>query len=599
MWFWVLFLLAIGAVAFAWGAGYIGGSRVLSLEVAGDSVRVMLAKAAAFGPVQVDQRIPVQSQPEPEPGQQAWQGAAPAAGAAGTSDARDALLDAAIPGAIAMGMGAYQWLTPDEAVMGAVHQMTGEQIDNAFDLHQVLAAGGEDGPYQLWTAGSLIKWRGHVFEQQVVDQVQSWAGEASADTAGASNVADADATIFGRDFQMKTNADFDSIDNIHGDILIVPEGTENVPADALHLDFSELFDPSVLDGHEVIVAEGLDASGAADAWEGAVGVMAGGVDLGDMADVAFDSAVPGVGSAVRVAMSGYKRRKALADEQTRARAAVRVTQDAAEGISAATVGGVIGGVLLAPLDAVGGMGAATLMGIALGTAAGGWLAGRRSRSRDRGLIEAQTAKLDQALGAYGLQAESCSEAAEASWSTSIAEADAQAARLASLRKSELVEFERLALRDLELASYMDRSTAVQLLEESRSAMTSFEQTGWSLPAIRRRATWRSVAAGCQVDSPDPVPVLSLAMAAPNGEARVQAWLDDVGKRRGVVIAGVDAAVSAVTLQSLNDRANLLHNLSEVRVLLLADMERTLAPALNRVARETQELKDEYKIAGRG
>jgi len=483
--------------------------------------------------------------------------------------------------------------------MDAVHQMTGADIDNAFDLHQALAGGGEDGPYQLWMAGSLIKWRGHVFEQQVVDQVQTWAGEGAADTAGASNVADADATIFGRDFQMKTNADFNTIDNIHGDILIVPEGTENVPADALHLDFSEPFDPSVLDGHDVIVAEGLDASGAADAWEDAVGFLAGGADVGDMADVAFDAAIPGIGSAIRVAMSGIKRRKALADEQTRARAAARVAQDASEGISAATLGGIIGGVLGAPLDFVGGFGAGTATGMMLGTAAGGWFAGRRARARDRAMIQAQTERLDRALGDYGRQAEASTRTAESAWSTAVDRADREAARLATLRKAELAKFQRLALRDLADTSRMDLPTAETLLAESRAAMATTARTGWSLPALRRRSEWRAAAGICDPASPDPVPVLTLVMAAPEGERAVQAWIDKVVSQRGAILAGMDTAASALAVQALNDRASLLQGLSASRAEILNQMERELAPTLGKVERETVKLKEEYKIAGRG
>jgi hypothetical protein len=54
--------------------------------------------------------------------------------AAGESRGRSLLGDAMVPGAIAGVVGAGDWLTPNEAVLEAMHALTHEHITNSLDL---------------------------------------------------------------------------------------------------------------------------------------------------------------------------------------------------------------------------------------------------------------------------------------------------------------------------------------------------------------------------------------------------------------------------------------------------------------------------------
>ena len=208
---------------------------------------------------------------------------------------------------------------------------------SAFDLHRIIAA----EQYKLWTGGSIANWRGHVGEHQIAEQIDSWAGQGTVSMPEASNFEGADLSLFDGDYQVKFHADVNKIVNQHGDQLIVPEGAANIPEDALHVDLGEPFDPSILEGHDVIVAEGL--LWPAQRTRGvAVGLAAGGIDGADVWDAASDAAIPGIGVAIRVAASGYKRRTALADPDLRARAAGRIARDALYGGGGAAAGGTIG-----------------------------------------------------------------------------------------------------------------------------------------------------------------------------------------------------------------------------------------------------------------
>jgi hypothetical protein len=51
-----------------------------------------------------------------------------------TAAGRTALGDAVVPGVIAAGVGAYEWLTPNQSVLDAMHALTHDQVSNSLDL---------------------------------------------------------------------------------------------------------------------------------------------------------------------------------------------------------------------------------------------------------------------------------------------------------------------------------------------------------------------------------------------------------------------------------------------------------------------------------
>ena len=138
------------------------------------------------------------------------------------------VLDAAVPGLLTLGVGGFEWLTPDSAATDALAHATHEDIDNALDLHRSLA----EHKYHLLSEGSLTNWIGHVGEHQIAEQIESWAGQGTIEFPGASNFAGADLRFFGEEFQAKFYSDFRDIDNVHGDTLIVNEDAASIPSDA-------------------------------------------------------------------------------------------------------------------------------------------------------------------------------------------------------------------------------------------------------------------------------------------------------------------------------------------------------------------------------
>lgn len=597
MWIWIaaaVLTLLLGLAA-AWWFDRLGGNRLDDPAEAERRLAELFAATSPYADVAIEMpalpAAPASAPPDAGAEPELEGGARMPSAGSGMAPA----LDAVIPGALSLGVGLYAWATPDQAVLDAVAQVSGDSVTNALDLHQVI---GEHG-YDVMSHGSLIKWRGHVFENQVREQVESWAPDGSFELADASNYPGADATIFGRPFQMKTNADFNSIDNVHGDPLIVADGTANLPEDAITIDFADPgLDPSMLDGHDVIVAQGLDAAGAAGAWDDALGGLADGVDVADFGDLAGDLAIPGVGSAIRVVSTGAKRRAALGEERTRAEAGRRVAQDAAEGVSLAVALGFVGGAAGFVVDMFGGMGAGTYLGSAAGTALGGYIAGKRSRGRDSRAVAAARDRTVAAVAAYGQAAEASTDEATRAWRARVEQEQTRLAGVLERRRAELATIRRCALRDLDTATEMTPGEREAFARESMPALRR-GSAGWSRTALRLRRHWLAVtdalvAAHGSATTRD---ALLLAVAVPGGQERVAAWLDGVSRYRAVLVSAADCAMADVVTQSVRDRQAALARLGGQREDLLADMDAELRPLLDRVSRASAQLEDQLSIAG--
>ena len=292
--------------------------------------------------------------------------------------------------------------------------------------------------YHLLTEGSLTNWSGHVGEAQVAEQIESWAPAGTIAMPDASNYAGADISIFDGDFQVKFYSDFNDIDNTHADTLIVNEDAANIPGDALHIDFSEPFDTSILEGHDVIVAEGLTLAGADDAWESAAGLWAGGLDGGDAVDAAGDALIPGIGSAIRVGMSGYRRRSALQDPALRERAMGRVARDGAYGLAGAGGGALLGGLLGGVVDvATFGMTGGT--GFMVGSALGAGYGGKKAdiaRAEDADKVRQAQERVNNALAKYGRAVDKARSETDVAWKRQVNDAHSRAAQLADIRAAQ-------------------------------------------------------------------------------------------------------------------------------------------------------------------
>lgn len=597
-----LVALAVVSVGVAWFRGWLGKSSVITLDEAGawlEQIAARVASAgratASLGPLPMS---PNEGSSLHDPVAMAAALGAPDPGLVGRNPA---ILDAAIPGALAFANGAIDWFNPDHAAMVALSQATHVEITTALDLHSSLS----EHQYHLLTEGSLTNWSGHVAEAQIADQIDAWAGTGKVDLAENSNFAGADVSFFDHDFQVKFYSDFNDINNIHGDTLIVNEDAANIPSDALHVDFSEPFDPSILDGHDVIVAEGLTLAGADDAWESAAGLWAGGVDAGDALDAAGDAFLPGIGTAIRVGMSGYKRREALRDRELRNRASGRVARDAAYGVAGAG-GGALAGSLIGGLVDVASLGltlgAGAWVGGMLGAAYGGKKAGDASRSSDKKLVEEANTRAAKALAEYGLAVEEAQMQAQDGWAQAVARVDSEAAHLTAVRLGQTSRIEQRTLKDLATLRTMSREEADSLIQAAFDRVLIARGAQRSPRARSRQRAWiareselrRSMEAAVGADVQD---VLVLLVASPDGADEVISWLGNRAIRRTTVLAAADTLMTAVQRQSLADRLSLTTSLASEREEIQDKAVATLTPAIQRVESNVNKLKAELVIAG--
>jgi hypothetical protein len=492
-------------------------------------------------------------------------------------------------------VGLESWLTPDTAALAALEQVTGESISSALDLHSTIAA----GQYKLWTDGSMNMWRGHVGEHQIVEQVAAWDPDAVT-MPDASNFPGADVSLFGEGYQVKFVQDFNTIDNIHGDPLIVADGTLNVPEDALVVDFSSPFDPSILEGHDVIVAEGLTLAGAQDAWESAVGIAAGGIDGGDISETLGDIAIPGMGAAIRVAASGYRRRAALADPDLRQRATGRVVRDVAYTTGGVTAGGSTGALIGAAVDVLSlgmTMGLGSVLGGMIGAGLGGSAAGKMAAAEDQAKIEAKVRQVRSAIAEFGRKATRVEETAQARWGEARATADRAAFQLEDERRKELQGVLVKASTDLDRLATIGPEEAQALIHDSVTRMNS---VGPRSPRERRiRAAWGAAAERQRTAAkPDPTVVLSLVAGAPHGQRELDRWACSRWQRRTTVLAAAHAATGACVAGALSDRVwlggELQRQKSEIQIWSRKELDKAVQP----VGRANGELSRELKLAGR-
>ncbi|WP_156036452.1 hypothetical protein [Blastococcus sp. URHD0036] len=345
------FVVAISALVFAGVAGTC--YRLTRKSAIGEVIPgrfAALAKAALAPPPALMEEISGAGSSPTDPGDNSAPGSRLATGAPQklwSIGRRSALGDALVPGAIAGAVGAHTWLASPQSVLDAMHALTHDQVSTSLDLWN----GVRENGYQLWSGQSIIKWRGHVGEQQVMEQLTPWLGD-RAQLEPLSNNPGSDLSIDGRDFNVKLTENYANVAPSHfadnPDVpIIINSNAANIPSDALHVDLSKPFDVAMLDGHHVIVADGLTLSGAEDALMDAFGPAAGGIhgagDLGDAASSALqDTALPVLGSAIRVVRSGFREGALLKHHGDTGRLVKNITTDVAVTGGGVAVGGTVG-----------------------------------------------------------------------------------------------------------------------------------------------------------------------------------------------------------------------------------------------------------------
>ena len=595
-------LLAGATLAGLWATGRVGTTRVVRTGAQAREVLEALADQAA-----AIQRAALTTSATASDATatsiSAGSTSAPTAAGVGAAERnlrRAQILDAAVPGSLALGHGICQWLTPDPAAVSALEHVTGTDIDNAFDFHRTIA----EGKYELWTGGSLINWRGHVGEHQIADQIDSWAGAGTVTMPDTANYAGADLTMFGQDFQVKFGEKFSSIDNKYGDTLIVPEGTTGVPEDALTIDLSQPFDAADLEGHDVIVAEGLTLAGAEDTWAEATGFAAGGIDGDFIADAGADALLPGVGALIRVGASGYRRREALADPSIRSDAAKLVARDAAYGGGGAAIGGTIGTVVGAGVDIVtmgmsGGTGMLVLGGI--GAALGGKASGDMAREQDHRRISLAHAAVSTSLTEYGTSVEAVTAEANRAWAKFMQEQDAQAAERAAVAKTELARTTAAASAELETLTHLSAADIATFAVDVTTAII----TPAGGPATRRdtfliRQLLEQIHAtrttGARVPE-DAENVLEAVLRVQGTEPIVAQWLQDRLQRRSTILGALHAHQTAHTGIALGNRIQAMEGLNVFRTQLNTYAGNQLVQPIRDVEKANSAFKRELKLQG--
>lgn len=478
------------------------------------------------------------------------------------------------------------FINPDSAATAAYEHVTGQQFQSILDLRREFHAAG----YDLSSPGSLSHWKGHTFEHQVNQQVEAWTGPGAIDVPEGASFAGADASLFGRPVQYKAYADFRDIDNKYGDTLIVPEDTANLPEGTPRIDFSQPFDPDLLESSNVIAAKGLTSVGAEDAWR-TLGDpdMGGGLAdvVGDAAgDLLGDAALLGMGTVIRTARSAYRRREALQDDDLRGLAGRKVAKDAGVSTAASLAGGTVGMLAFGPPGAV------------VGSMLAGMAAGQASRAIDNTGIERTRAAAVEAMEAFEAAREQARISGEAEFRSSVEAVERRCESMEAAFQAQAA----VVVRDVEAA--LARSRAITEDERRivlQEAVVLMEAPFWrrALPrSLWARRRWNAAAATLGPDAAT-ADVFALLHAAPGGPGEVQEWVDARMERRAVALAAADHAVRRLTAQALAERAAAIHHLVQERTRIQEGFDREVAPAAGRLSARFADYERELAVNGRG
>lgn len=525
--------------------------------------------------------------------------AGPTTGASGDSNGGrgKAVGDAAVPATLAGVVGIENWLHPDQQVLEAVSQATHDHVANGLDLWREV----HEHHYDLLSSSSLANWRGHVGEQQVADHLHSWLGD-RVKLEELSNHPGSDLSIDGHDFNVKVSADYSNVGPDHfaqypGTPIIINSDAAHLPADALHVDLAQPFDPSILDGHAVIVADGLHLSGIEASLGDSFGDVIGGhLDLADVLSDLQDAGIPVIGSAIRVVRSGIRENKLRGVHGDTGRMIKNVATDVViVGTGVATgqiIGHAVGGAIdLLTLGTTAGLG--TVAGGIIGAGVGGLLGNKAATSvRLQPFHDAQH-DARQALATYDACLNTTEAKTEREWNQALAESRERCeAAEAALRASfdDKVDRARRAFRAQDLIGI---DAARRHLATARRCVDESAQRERTILARRRARHWRAAAAIATTSES----IFDVVLAAPGGAKAVNTLVEEVRHRRELAIVTLSEAARLTARSAMQIRAREAGRLAATRSGLQARAVDRLADPLAQVASANERVLSEARAAG--
>jgi hypothetical protein len=488
----------------------------------------------------------------------------------------------------------------DRNVLDAVEQWRHVDLENGFDLWKVV----QEKDYKLATPGFEFKLRGHVGEQEVHEQLSSWAGP-DLSMPEASNHAASDLTLGGHEFNVKVGADSSTITdhlNAHPDIpVIVNEDMGGLPADAFHVDLGVPLDPDLLAEHSVVVADGLFLSDLQDQMADAFGPVLDSFDASDLLDSATDLGIPVLGSAIRVVRSGLRERKLVAIHGDRRRAAANVATDVGIVGTGVVTGGLVGTGLGVLIDLASGgltMGAGTaFIGPAIGSAVGGLLGGKAAAyKRNAPLREAQHAA-GKATLAYDASVTGALADGNRTWETEFVPGADRRMKEAGKDLSERLAWTvSCARKELDIIEG-DVQRLAHSSVEGRLSDVRGTSTQVAVLAHRRRRQWEDAGEAALRPEASTEHCLDVLCAVKGGEVAVRALLVEVSGRSESVLGAVGESARRAELVSMTVRAEILQDLRAQRAALREELQVKAYPAAVNVWSATERVREELVATG--
>ncbi|MGY1592267.1 hypothetical protein ACI79D_09860 [Geodermatophilus sp. SYSU D00708] len=529
---------------------------------------------------------------------------------------------AATPEAMALLYGSGETLVDvlrlDDSVLGALRQLSGQQVDGLADFRSLQDA----RQYQLMS----IKLRGTVGEHEVHRHFSeagydvTWPSGGKTEF-GPSNNPGWDLSVDGHPVNVKVTQDAASAIDQHfaqyPDVPLVLNGDAgNLPADALVFDGSTTFDAAELVGdHVVIVDQSLTLSGIEHAQALAE-------NAADPSWVDATDHVPGLSFLAAAVRSGYKEGALFFGGKTDIQRALKnVALDAAGKGGGGMLGGAAGAKVGAAVDAAtlgATMGLGTLIGMAIG-ALGGAMVGSQitTNVKLQPLRDAQ----DRLKTALGRLEQAVADERAASADRLHREEQQMSARFQCQRAAARVAYDdlltRLAAEHRDVTS-LNAAELRSILAEAEVAvrravedLTRRLELRGSLErrSSRRRlrasqdaaANWQrqadEAARACLLSEDRTSDFFDVILAAPNGVALAEAHLSTViaasNRLRVTAVEGNRRMVDAI----LTARAGTVATLEQARTAELARAHEALAQYKTEVTEAHDRTKDELARAG--
>ena len=505
------------------------------------------------------------------------------------------VLDGAIPATAAAAIAGVDWWRSDPDVMTAVEHLTHQDINNGLDLWQTFA----DRDYALGNEHFLTMLRGHVGEASLFREMT----EAGVDFSvpEASNFPGLDMSVGDVDLNVKIGQSTSTIAEhlrTHPDIpVVVNSDMEGIPPDALHALPEQLADPSILEGHSIIVMDGLTLSGIQEQISDALGTDAfadGPLDL-DPSDLTDGLEIPVLSTVIRVATVGRREYNNAKVHGDRRRAALNTAVDATASGVGVGVGAQTGAEIGAMIDvATGGLtlGLGTLFGTIIGAATGG-LAGRRVGTyvKDGPLREASN-EAAKAVRQYGEASQSALAKANEDWSSQVAATQAELDRTAerlSQKVREVIRQAHAEQKDLEMGfSTYQRDRLTQVVGEVRHRRT------WGLLAWRRKMRWLQTVGQAADSAAECISLRSQVRGQMEG---IQGDLEDLSHRRAALQALTVLKAQETRHVALTARAAAVTSLRPHESRLKTQVQTTCRGPARNLWRANQQVRTELVKTG--